>query len=639
MSLDTSTEASLNGSPAAESHLFEGQAALTASQWQKLERAILARAAKQPPHQVFGPPAADGSVYRWGVAASLGGPCGELVQMLSRLAVDAAPKKSRLATVDLPTSVEVFIDSVTGPAHHVRQSAMAVLWGAALPSLIGRIDLRLWWNLLSTLQQFRESTLQLGASSSPAHLIVGGELGLTLAWRLADLPSCKRLAKPASAELDSWFADEADSVSAAIASVADARLVLASVLRCQRLLKGTQKKKFSKRQQDIASDLAVWVAAFSLPEGLLAFSHARRQDLRDDTASHGLLRESAVFDPETLEPAVAAALGESRSGGRLAWEVSLPEAMQHDEDAKVAVLMPEWDVRRGRMHIDYSSEDTRLELFAGRHLAISGDWQVMISVDGEEQHADGDWIYTCEYTDDDVHYLELEQNWSGGVSLQRQFMLVREDRCALLADTVVLSDLAKQSPQPVSDAGSAGTSAKSSKSRKKTDREHVIRYTCRLPIAAGISVEEEAETREIFLGDTKRRAMVLPLSACEWRVGPTAATIRADSGALVLDSSAKHSVYAPLWFDFQPRRFKRPRTWRQLTVADELRVVGLDEAAGFRIQTGSEQWLVYRSLGNRRCRTVLGKHLIADFFSARFDPGDGSFDELVTVDDSESFDD
>ena len=49
--------------------------------------------------------------------------------------------------------------------------------------------------------------------------------------------------------------------------------------------------------------------------------------------------------------------------------------------------------------------------------------------------------------------------------------------------------------------------------------------------------------------------------------------------------------------------------------------------------------MVYRSLGGRRCRTVLGKHLIADFFAAKFDQGEGIYDELVTVDDAEHIDD
>ena len=85
----------------------------------------------------------------------------------------------------------------------------------------------------------------------------------------------------------------------------------------------------------------------------------------------------------------------------------------------------------------------------------------------------------------------------------------------------------------------------------------------------------------------------------------------------------------------EQRRFDRKRTWRKLTVADDLRIVSDAEAVGFRVQVGSEQWMMYRSLANQINRSVLGKHLVADFFAARFYASDGSFEELVTVDDNE----
>ena len=87
--------------------------------------------------------------------------------------------------------------------------------------------------------------------------------------------------------------------------------------------------------------------------------------------------------------------------------------------------------------------------------------------------------------------------------------------------------------------------------------------------------------------------------------------------------------------DMQRRRLKRKRTWRQLTVADELRIVGKAEAVGYRVQAGSEQWMLYRSLGQSRCRSVMGKHLVAYFYAARFHASDGSFEEVVPVDEDD----
>lgn len=131
----------------------------------------------------------------------------------------------------------------------------------------------------------------------------------------------------------------------------------------------------------------------------------------------------------------------------------------------------------------------------------------------------------------------------------------------------------------------------------------------------------------------------MPISASEWRVGPTDAMLKeTQDGHLLLSTQGSGRLYAPLWLDFQQRRFKRKRTWRQLTIADQLRIVRRDEAVGYRVQVGSEQWTLYRSLAGHCCRSILGKHLITDFFASRFDPGDGSHDELLSVDDDESSD-
>ena len=168
-------------------------------------------------------------------------------------------------------------------------------------------------------------------------------------------------------------------------------------------------------------------------------------DVKDDTRADGLLDHAVQCDPETLKPAMNAALGKSQTGGRLVWEISLPESMNHCEDANLAVILPEWDVRRGRTHINYSGKQVSVELYGGKSLVISGQWQTSIDVDDNEQSAVGDWILTCDYSDDDVHYLELEQVWSGGITLQRHVLVVRDDRCVLMADSVLPTDLNDQS--------------------------------------------------------------------------------------------------------------------------------------------------------------------------------------------------
>jgi hypothetical protein len=90
------------------------------------------------------------------------------------------------------------------------------------------------------------------------------------------------------------------------------------------------------------------------------------------------------------------------------------------------------------------------------------------------------------------------------------------------------------------------------------------------------------------------------------------------------------NLYAPLWIDLDPKRGRKPFTWRQLTVAEERRIVPRDVAVGYRVQFGKKQWLIYRSLTPPRNRTVLGHNLATDFLIARFGR-DGSVKSLIEV--------
>jgi hypothetical protein len=92
------------------------------------------------------------------------------------------------------------------------------------------------------------------------------------------------------------------------------------------------------------------------------------------------------------------------------------------------------------------------------------------------------------------------------------------------------------------------------------------------------------------------------------------------------------AIYAPIFVDLCRKRFGRPLTWRQLTVAERLEILPPDRATGFRVQIGDEQWLFFRSLvPGETSRTVLGENLHDEFLAARFDR-DGDTDELIRID-------
>ncbi|KAA5545516.1 hypothetical protein FYK55_07690 [Roseiconus nitratireducens] len=605
---------------------------MTTAQWTTLRSQILADQAAHSPGHESGRRKRSGSEYLWGLASATGTPLEEDQVLLAKLASGAklSPKERR--RFDVPRALQRFQESLSGTLDDVGVATAAVTWAAAMPALLNHLDEHPWWDLLGALQELRDR-LRDGQVADPMVLVGVAELGLTLSQRLTALPSCRGLHDDSIRRLRSWCEQTEAAVAIGLQQLSSIRLVLASLLRCREMLRGGQtpgKKKTKRGKSGRGSD-AVWTAAHEAAvtewttwtialmrrDGAMAFSPLSHDDLRDDLGKHGLLALAAAADEETLRPALDAALGRSRTKRRLAWQVHLPESMLHDEDSGVVCMLPEWDVRRGRTVIRYAGDETELEVTTGKAVLMQGAIETELRVNGNQIRSAGDWTATCEYTDDDVHYVELEQPWQAGYVVQRQFMLLREDRCGMIADAVTWRS-------STNDSGPTDLS---------------IEHRLRLPLGDGMTCRAEEQTTECFLCDDRPRAMVIPLSSNEWRGANSTTTLSgtADNHLLVASRGAGR-LYVPLWIDLSRKRFGKKRTWRQLTVGEQLRLVPPRVAAAFRFQAGSEQWLLYRSMVGRLPRTFFGKHLIADFYAARFDVQEETYEDLITVEDSDDTD-
>lgn len=610
---------------------------LTTAQWKTLRESVLKDFRSAPPKGLFGDSVHQGSVYRWGLATAFDRPLDDEFQWLSRVAAGVTRKRDRVTGEDACRWACQFQEALPGGSGDAVDAAAANLWAAAMPGLLQYLKEHDWWSLLGTLQDFRERQLQRDETRTMA-LIAVTEMGLTLSHHLRALPSCRRMTTSSVALLRRWCDRDNLAVTDVLSQPHHSRLVLASLWRIRRLLDHvvpitqTSKKKRAKRDlqlraaaDDICTELTTWIAAMTRSGGVQAFSSLAKADVRDDGGPRGLLLTASECGfptdtdqkskpaSQTLLPAMKAALGDKSTQGRLAWQVSLPEALLNDEEAKLACLLPEWDVRRGRMTIAYDSPQMRVELVAGKSAVLSGVCEVQLSIDGQVCQPNGEWVTTCEYTDDDVHYLELEHPYEGGVVLQRQFMVLREDRCCLVADAVVESGQGKLA------AGQAS-------------RPREIEYQLRLPLGNSIVATPESETTEILLGDDRTRGLLVPLAVNEWKTAAGNCRLEVTNDQhVVMRSRGVHQLFAPLWFDLSRPRFKRPRTWRKLTVAENLHAVPDHAAKAFRIQLGKAQWILYRSLSAAGPRTFFGKQMIADFYCARFDSDTQHYEDLITV--------
>ncbi len=163
-----------------------------------------------------------------------------------------------------------------------------------------------------------------------------------------------------------------------------------------------------------------------------------------------------------------------------------------------------------------------------------------------------------------------------------------------------------------------------------------IDYRGALPLAGFSEFEGQAETRDGWITvDARRLARVLPMGLPEWRVERCRGELQArDAGLELTQSLTSKRLFAPLFLDLQAARFRRDCTWRQLTVAEDRRIVGSDEAVGYRAQCGADQWVVYRSLDEPAVRSVLGKNLRHELLFGAFPPS-GKIKTLLEIEEPE----
>ncbi len=234
---------------------------------------------------------------------------------------------------------------------------------------------------------------------------------------------------------------------------------------------------------------------------------------------------------------------------------------------------------------------------------MRGAWTSETSCDGQPVHATGEWEQLCWESGKRFDFLELGLELSEGLRLERQLLFAREDGLLYLADNII----------------SPGGAIRS------------IRHLFGLPLADNVAWRPEAETRDGLLAGRTACTAMLPLALSEWRCDPRGGSLEANANRLVLTQETEaHALCCPLLIDLKRARAKKPRTWRQLTVGENLDVVPRDVAVGFRAQSGRNQWLFYRSLGPAGNRTVLGQNIAGEFSAGRFFTS-GEFKEWIEI--------
>ena len=374
-------------------------------------------------------------------------------------------------------------------------------------------------------------------------------------------------------------------------------------------------------------------------------------------------------------------------GGREIGEITpeeTPDAFCFSEDSSLALLRGGWSpdapalfVRNDSENAEYAENAgntpseteaaTRLEFYALGRALLAGNWCSSIAVNGRRLKAVGAWNSQCEEADENRLYAEYSRELENGWSLERHLLLIPGEELLLLTDSLVRQDRDLFDEETDTDGmeNADNTNAADENAdrlegcfflpfaeglypshlsfsvdsaRKTPDHEVVRGWSGKKSNVGSINGAEDPEGNELLLEiDAKPVARLLPISLPEWKSDKTyGARTLASDGVTLTQTGLGDGLFTAVILDLSPRRIKRKFTWRRLTVGDRLAKVSDGTAVGFRIQLGSDQYLLYRSLAEPTPRSVLGQHWDQDFVFGKFDPESG-FSSLLEITPNEDF--
>ncbi|MGL4942798.1 MAG: hypothetical protein ACRC46_06370 [Thermoguttaceae bacterium] len=465
--------------------------------------------------------------------------------------------------------------------------------------------------------------------------ILCGELQLTLACLLPDLVATRdRLAIATSS-----FAHGLETIldGGGMPQSHDLpvlRPLLACWTRSQSLAAQGGCKVFDRRVREQYRWMIEQVLRLTRRDGTAVFS-LPTENSSDEVSSTVAMIESAVElsrDDDNIDVALlvlpkrSSLMGRRRDGVRAE---RLPDSSYLSEWSCVSVMRSGWDFSEASVAVAtpaiyvedvmpplvaprdrWSDELFQIELNVRGATLLSGAWRVGVteSASGKPLAATAHWTETGTVSEPGYDYLEWELTLEGGVRIERQIVLAHNEEILLIADTLIPASGKKSGAVP-------------------------LVYTSSLPVACfgGTTIQcDDRDANEVVLTSPAAvQSRVFPLFLPEWKKSPSVGkfSVARDKSLEIewkaSESGPRGTAFLPVVIDLDKTRLKRPYTWRHLTVGENLRAVTRDEASGYRLACGDDQFLLYRSHTEQRNRTVLGHNLVSELLLAKFSAEDG----------------
>jgi hypothetical protein len=504
-------------------------------------------------------------------------------------------------------------------------------WLHALPEVGRDIPPALWLEVLqSTLTQVDRAWANGNEEGLFPWVIWACEVPLALAKQLSHLGGKDRIVSETLNRIALILEQSAESHETLLSFGAqDLRAVVASLVRSRWAANSVGARKWYPPQRKALSKLLTTMLHLTDAEGkaMLTEAHNTRHDADLWTAVMelcGANKKALLAAAAALPDDVGTAAGFKPSKIRKdkSNDARLPKPSVYWEKSNVVSMRRSWRDVGCRVVADFSSDVIWLDITDEKGQRVfSGDWDVELTRNGKPVNIDVAWQEVCWFSDDDVDYLELECDLEGTCKIQRQLMLMREEGIVFMADAVIAYPAASGSHWQLRSSWKLDDRIAFEGEAKTTEG--------RLMRSKG---PDDADGSESHSHTPSVSALVMPIGFSEWKRGLKSGGLSAKSKTLVMETpSDKDRFYAPLVVALKGAAKTPVYTWRQLTLAQDLKIVAGDAAQGFRVQIGKDQWVIYRSLTPCIRRTLMGLHLNTEFYAARFQAKDGSYEPMIEV--------
>lgn len=496
-------------------------------------------------------------------------------------------------------------------------------WIHALPNVGRDIPPSMWIDVLqSIMTQVDRAWSESSEDGVFPWLIWSCEIPLALAKQLSHLGGKDRIVSDSLNRIAELLEESADSPAQVLhRGGLDLRAIIGSLVRSRWAANEVGARKWYPPQRKALSKLILHAVSLADANGLqLLFDEADSKFDSDFWLSAYELAEQTKKLTTTmccaLPDQVGKALGEKPSKLRKesANDAIMWKPSHYCDQSSIVTMRKTWREKGNRAAVDFSSDVIWLDLLGADGSRIfSGDWDLSVEKDGKELTIENAWEEVCWFSDDDVDYLELECSIDDVCKVQRQIMLMRNEGMFFTADALMASSNANW------------------KLRSTFD------------LVNGLALKQDQDTTECKLvrerGEDEQDpvALMLPVSLPEWKRSKSNGSIRQVGDKLEITSQIVGSrIYSPMVFALNKLRKPMAYTWRQLTVAEDLRIQPREVAEAYRLQINQEHWVFYRSLTPCTRRTVMGLHLNNEFYAGRFSPSDGQFEAMIEVSQDES---